>query len=628
MLLAAAAPFQATRVDSGIEVRLSVDKLTEGDTANVTVALADKATGAPLRGVYPTAWLGKMPEGGVAAREQCTAAVAGYLSGGMFKRAELDVNVYYVVTLNSDATLTVVDPRFSFGGSRLLAFVQLRAPGYDWALRGERLFVSMPAAGAVAVVDAASWNVVATVDIGANPGRVMVSGSHVWVAYDGGVAALDPKSGAVAARLPIEGKNFDFAASDDGRQLFVTAGASVAIVDTRALRVKAKIPIEAKAVSIAWSPLAKMAYVAREDGKIAVISPAGCHPERSRGIPCQQSVRRATGGDPSTSLGMTPAQASLPPLVLIDAEPGIRQIRSAPGGRQLFVVNPDKNLVQIVDTATNRVIQNGAIDGKPFEVTFSDQLAYIRRMESDVVLMVPLADLGTRGRAIPVVDFPAGQEVFGDPGVPGDGIVSAPGESAVLVSHPKDGKIYYYREGMAAPVGHFVNYGKTPRAVLVVDRTLRENAPGVFSTVAKLPHADTYNFAVFLNAPRMVTCFEVAVKPDPVEAARRAKWPKVEPLTDVDVVAAGSTVKVAFRVTETGTGKAIDSLRDAGVLVYHVTGGWNERRALQHKGDGRYETDVVLPKEGVYYVYIESAAAGLRGSSSSYLILQALEPES
>lgn len=599
-VLSAAQAFEGTRVDSGIAVRLSVDsgnakELREGATAQVKLTLTDKATGAPLRGVYPTAWLGAMPAEGVADRERCVATVAGYLSGGLFKRADLDVNVYYVITLNSDPTLTVVDPRFSFGGSRLLAFVQLRAPGHDWALRGdgERLFVSMPAAGGVAVVDTTSWNVIANSEVGPNPRRVLLQpdGARVWVAYDGGVAALDPKSGAVVARLPIGKGETDLAASDDGRYLFASDATSLTIIDTRALRVKKQVPLDAKPVSIAWSNLAGTAYVAMGDGTIAVIDPAS--------------------GRIRTSIA---------------ANAGIRQVRVAPGGRYLFVVNPAADLVQIVDTATNRIIQQGAMDGGPFEVTFSDQIAYIRRLRTDVVLMVPLADLGTRGRPIPVIDFPAGQEPFGDPGVPADGIIGAPGESAVLVSHPRDRKVYYYREGMAAPVGHFVNYGKVPRAVLVVDRTLREKAPGVFSTVAKLPHAATYNLAVFVDSPRVVACFEVAVKPDPIEEARRAKLPKVEALTSEDIVAARSMVNVAFRVTENGTGRAIDKLTDAGILVYHVTGGWNERRPLRNKGNGQYETEVSLPHAGVYYVYIESAAAGLRGSSSSYLILQALEP--
>jgi YVTN family beta-propeller protein len=595
--LTAAAGFEGTRVDSGISVRLSVDgrgakELREGDSARVTVALTDKATGAALRGIYPAAWLGAIPEGGIAERERCVASVAGYLSGGLFKRAELDVNTYYVVTMNADPTLTVVDPRFSFGGSRLLALVQLRGAGHDWASSadGERLFVAMPSAGEVAVVDTASWQVVANIAVGAHPRRALLQpgGAHVWIAYDGGVAALDPRSGAVVARLATPKGAQDLAASDDGRYLFTADGTSLAIIDTRVLQIKKEVPLDEAPVSIAWSSLGRMAYVAGAGGAISVIDPVA--------------------GRVRTSIA---------------AGAGIRQLRMAPGGRHLFVVNPAKDLVQIVDTASNRVIQNGAIDGGPFEVTFSEQLAYVRRMRSDVVLMIPLADLGTAGRPIPVVDFPAGQEVFGDPGVPADGIVSAPGESAVLVSHPKDGKVYYYREGMAAPVGHFVNYGKIPRAVLVIDRTLREQSPGVFSTVARLPHAGTYNLAVFVDSPRVVACFEVSVKADPVEEAARAKLPKAEPLTGTDVVAAGSPVPVAFRVTESGTGRPIDGLTDADVLVYQVAGGWNERRPLQNKGDGRYETNVNLPAEGVYYVYIESPSAGLRGSSSTYLILQA-----
>ena len=38
---------------------------------------------------------------------------------------------------------------------------------------------------------------------------------------------------------------------------------------------------------------------------------------------------------------------------------------------------------------------------------------------------------------------------------------------------------------MAAPMGHFQNYGKQPRAVLVVVRSLREVRPGVYETTAR-----------------------------------------------------------------------------------------------------------------------------------------------
>ena len=43
-----------------------------------------------------------------------------YRSGSVFDRPLVDLNVYYVVTLNDDATLGVVDPLFGFGGSKQL----------------------------------------------------------------------------------------------------------------------------------------------------------------------------------------------------------------------------------------------------------------------------------------------------------------------------------------------------------------------------------------------------------------------------------------------------------------------------------------------------------------------------
>ena len=46
--------------------------------------------------------------------------------------------------------------------------------------------------------------------------------------------------------------------------------------------------------------------------------------------------------------------------------------------------------------------------------------------------------------------------------------------------------VYYYKEGMAAPMGSFSNYGRRPRAVRVVDRSLREQSPGIYRTEARL----------------------------------------------------------------------------------------------------------------------------------------------
>jgi hypothetical protein len=41
----------------------------------------------------------------------------------------------------------------------------------------------------------------------------------------------------------------------------------------------------------------------------------------------------------------------------IDAEKGFTQIRFAPGGRYAFLPNPGANIVQVIDTASNRIVQ-------------------------------------------------------------------------------------------------------------------------------------------------------------------------------------------------------------------------------------------------------------------------------
>src|SRR5690606_7024613 len=128
-----------------------------------------------------------------------------FLGGGFAARAKLDLNSYYVVALNHDATVGVVDPLFGYGGSKLLALVPLESPGEDWVLDAstERLFVTLPASSAVAVIETRTWKLAGRVATPPRPGRIALQpdGGYVWVvcagegAADGraGVIAIDPR---------------------------------------------------------------------------------------------------------------------------------------------------------------------------------------------------------------------------------------------------------------------------------------------------------------------------------------------------------------------------------------------------------------------------------------------------
>ena len=477
--------------------------LVEGTEAATRFRLSDTATGTPLAGAAPAAWLDSAE--GRDAGGTCDEAVEQFLGGSFFHRPALDLNAYRVLSLNDDASISIIDPLSGFGGSKLLAQVKLASPGDDWVLSpdGTRLFVSQPAAGKVAAVDTADWKVLAQIDAGPRPGRLVVEpdGSRVWVAGPSGIAAIDASSLKVLGR--IEAGADDLALSDDGRRLFVAARAAhvLTVVDTGRLARVGDVGLPAAPTAVAWSPLAHAVYaVAGEEGH-------------------RLSVADFAGGEH-------------PPLA---------------GDRA--------------------------------------------------------GELGARA----------------------DAIVRAPEPGAVLVANPADGAIYYYREGMAAPMGSFQGYGR-PRAVLVVDRSLKERSPGSYETVARLPGPGRYRLAFFLDAPRTVRCFDLTVAADPVLAAKRLRERPVNvaPRIANRTVTAGRPAVLRFRLTDPTDGRPVDGLADVQVMTYLSSGSWQQRQPARAVGDGVYEVDFVPPGAGSYHVAVQCLSERLPFNRSPQIVLRAV----
>jgi len=126
--------------------------LRQGDPVSFRFRISDTASGAPIRNIQPAAWLEPRHPGEQRTSEGCIQKLKGFMGGGLSTAAETDLNVFYALTLNADPSISVVDPLFSFGGSKLLALVPLRSPGYDWVLGADRrkLFVAEPGANSVA----------------------------------------------------------------------------------------------------------------------------------------------------------------------------------------------------------------------------------------------------------------------------------------------------------------------------------------------------------------------------------------------------------------------------------------------------------------------------------------------
>lgn len=594
--------------DSGIAVELTIDHvrqeetggpLREGDEVAVTVAITDEASGKPMSGVFPNAWMSRQGNARPAAADakRCRSRVASFASGSLFSRPDLDLNVYHVLALNADPTITVVDPHFAFGGTQLLALVQLRSPGEDWALSADQslLFVSLPDSGIVSVIDTLRWTTVRNLEVGPSPRRIVrqQDGAFVWVATDDGVAAVHGDGSGVAFRIATGAGPHDLALASDNRFAFVTnrdAG-TTSVIDIHTRQKTADVASGKSPVTVAYSSRSAMAYVGSDaDGAITVIDPR------------QPTAPRA-----------------------IAASAGLRQIRIAPSGGHVFAVNPTANVVQIIDAALNRLVQTADIQGGPFEVTFTTDLAYVRQLRSELVTMIPLTGIGG-GQPVAVADFPGGERPFGvrTRATPADGVVQAPGERAVLVANAGDRAIYYYQEGMAAPMGNFNNYSHEPRAVMVVDRTLREAAPGVYRTAARLARPGSYDLALLVNAPRLIACFDVRVDVNPVLEAQRRPAVRLEPVAVPSLVRVGEPVTLRVRIVDSATGRAREGLTDVRALISLAPGQWQARAPLRALGEGEYALEFVSPAEGVYSAYVESPSAGLRLNNPMVLSFQAI----
>ena len=575
--------------------------LMEAENAVVRFKVTDTATGNPVTGLNLSAWM-SLREGDKALEPtQCREKVQAFMQGSLRARPDVDLNAYYLLALNNEPNISVIDPLLGFGGSKLLTLVLLKSPGEDWALTSDRarLFVSMPAVNQVAVVDTATWKVVANIDTGTRPTRVRLQPDerYLWVGNDGlaqteqtGVTVVDAVELKKVADIRTGAGHHELAFSADSRAAFVTNGqdGTLSVVDVSKLVKTKDVKVGAAPVAAEWSPLSRAVYVAGESDVTVV--------DGQR----HEVVTR------------------------IPAAPGLRSVRFAPGGRYGFAVNTEANTVFIFDASTNRPLHAARVGKSPDQVTFTNAFAYVHSAGSEQVDAIRLA---TVGKELDIVHFPGGQSAPEKARAKSsaDLIVPAPEGNAVLVANPADKQIYYYTEGMAAPMGNFQNYRREPRAVMVVDRSLREETPGVYSAVVKLPKGGTYDVAFLSDSPRILHCFETAAAQNPAVKQARQVALKIEYLTEQRKIAVNQDVKIRFRLTDTATGAPKDDLKDVRVLFFLSPGVWQTRDFARSVGGGVYELNVNPPQPGVYMVFVESASQGVAYRQLPFLTLHAQE---
>jgi hypothetical protein len=195
----------------------------------------------------------------------------------------------------------------------------------------------------------------------------------------------------------------------------------------------------------------------------------------------------------------------------------------------------------------------------------------------------------------------------------------------VIVANPVDKVLYYYSEGMAAPMGNFQNYRREPLAVMVVDRGLREIKPGIYSTTIKLPASGRYDVAFVNDSPRVSHCFDISADVNTALKEAPAIALKIEHQVKEMKMVVGQEFTFRFKLIETATGQPKSDLKDVRVLTFLSPGVWQRRDIATSVGDGVYELKINVPETGVYMLFVESSSMRVRFIDLPYLMLHATE---
>lgn len=577
-------------------------ELVAGEDAIIRFKIKETSGGKGLNNLRPTAWIDQRQTAAAPLIRECREKIQSFLQPSFGKRAIIDLNSYFILALNGEPNISVIDPLAGFGGSKLFTLINLRSSGEDWAMSADRkrLYVSMPEVNQLAVIDLPSWKVIANIDAGVKPMRVAFQhdGRYLWIGNDGddettsGITVFDTVALKVVAHIGTGKGHHEFAFNDEDSSTFVTnkQDGTLSVIDVRRLAKTATIKIGLDPASVVFSSLSKTVYVVNEgDGTIVAVN----------GLQFEILAR-------------------------INAERGLSDIRIPSAGRFGFVLNRAKSRLYVFDLSSNRLVHTVPVGPAPDQIAFTDQFAYVRSRGSEFVTMLKIADLGKEAA---LSRFPAGQEApSNSPAISlANAIVAAPEEGAVLVANPADKMIYYYNEGMAAPMGSFQNYRRDPKALLVLDNSLRETEPGVYTITLRLPAAGQYDVPFLLDSPRVVNCFHLSVAENPSLPKPAGVSIKIEPVTNQTTVPAGRPYALRFKVIDTNTNLPRSDLADLSVLVFLAPGIWQQREVAKPLGGGVYEMNFVPPQTGVYYVYFQCPALGIHYNQLTPLTLQAVK---
>lgn len=556
----------------------------------------------PLSNWRIGAWLDRETDAISGAVPICGQRVARYLSGNLIERPLLDLTGYYVLSLDAESSVSVLDPSVSFSGrSSLYSAMKLDGKGFDWIKTSDdmRLFVALPNEKKLAIADLQALSVLDHLVLPGQPTRLALQPDErlLWVGLTGtspqesAVEIIDTVNDKSVGRIPLPSGYHEIAFSGDGYHAFISnrQSKSMTIVDATTLRV-------VREVDLGFEPLG-LVFVDKQSLLWVVNAKAGrIHRFDAKGNPVDN-------------------------LVL---EPGLGPIKLTPDARYALVVNPSKHWIHILDVEAGKEKHRTTLSGQPYDILFSEKYAYIRTLQSEQIGMLSLSSLDSEQPIVKLV--PAGAGALSETqNLPRASSMSLTlDRSGAFFATPSERTLYHYMEGMNAPNSGLKTFGHIPMSVMVVQRGLREIKPGQYSTVIRLPSAGRMVLALASEAPVLREC--LGLKIDTTINTSSDDATVVQWLSD-GIQKTSTDLPVDFRVK---VGQAEDKLLPVSQLRLRIVpaqGGastvWSMQADPQKPGE--WFVSGKLTQSGGYYVHIEGNRP-LKSTFSTVLVEKPKNP--
>jgi YVTN family beta-propeller protein len=565
------------------------------ETLMLSITQNDKA----IAGLHPKAWLSLRRSEQVATETSCEAKVRSFTSGQLATRADVDLNSYFLLTLNQDKTVAFINPQVAWSSSKLEGIVPLPEQGLDWVLTkdGKWLYVTMPDAAAVALIDTTTHSLLTTIATGqgSKPTRIALAPNEqsIWVGLDGSstVAVIERGNKSKVNFVSVGDGLHHISFTPDSRLAAVTntAANTVSIVDVATLKKLGDINVGNTPLKAVWVDKAERFYVAAlNDSNISVVDP----------------VKRVIDGR-------------------IEIGRGVVDVAADPQGRYVWAVNQLESKALVIDSATNAKVAFAKLTAEPDQIAFTADYAYFRGLGSEKFALVNRTQLekmpAQSGKnkqlaELSVTQIQAGEkppsalpEAVGVAAM----IASVPEKNGVMVASAPGKTVYYYVEGMMVPMGTLDNYRRVPRALMILNRSLRETTPGVFEAPVSVEQPGNYDVAVMLDQPRMIHCFTAKFEGEAQQAKQneRAKI-KLALLPLKSPALANAQTVISIKLLDAASDKPITGVQDARLLAFEPPGLWQKREWLQEIGNGIYQASVSFPHTGNFSMLVEANSRG------------------